>query len=330
MRVRFYLRSQIDDERWDYFISHSPQSILYAQSWYLDAVSPRWGALIAEENDQWQAVMPLPFKKKWGFAVVQQPLFCQFLGVFTKSGVGIAESEKLLLEALPQHFRYISIYAGRFGSNAPFPPSFKQKTAKNYILSLGESYKSLQKNYSSDRCQNLKRAKKWSWICQESEDIEPLIQLFKTYHASQIEGGVAESAYQTLRKIFAQLLQKQVVRLHYAIRGGQIEAGVMFVVWDKRIIYLFNAASDIGRQGNARTWLIDNMIQSFAQSDYTFDFESPAIESIAGFYRSFGATAEPYTEIRYNGLPFPLKQWQAWRLQKINYTRSKLICEKTS
>ncbi|WP_158550052.1 GNAT family N-acetyltransferase [Runella aurantiaca] len=309
-------RSQLDSTQWDDFIAASPQQILYAYSWYLDTVSPDWKALVLTQNGQWQAVMPLPCRQKWGLKVIQQPFFCQLLGIFAHLNVDFQEASNLLLSHLTTSFRYVSIYTGRFAAQTVFPNSLKIKKANNVVLPLHLPYAVLFQNYSNDRKTNLKRAQLFGWQSKQSTDIEPIIQLFQKNHSSQIAGGVSEKAYDLLRKITAVLAQKKALRLVYATKDGRIEAGALFAIFENRIIYLFNAASPTGRKGNGRTWLIDKIIQEYAGTDFVFDFESPELPSIASFYQSFGGVEEIYTQFTFNDLPFPLKQIQNWRIEK--------------
>jgi hypothetical protein len=58
-------------------IHHSINRILYAFSWWLDAVCPGWEALI---EDDYRAVMPLTGNIKLGIHYLYQP-FTQQLGV---------------------------------------------------------------------------------------------------------------------------------------------------------------------------------------------------------------------------------------------------------
>ncbi len=309
-------RSQLDSTQWDDFIAASPQRILYAYSWYLDTVSPDWKALVVTQNGQWQAVMPLPCRQKWGLKVIQQPFFCQLLGIFAHSNVDFREASNLLLSQLTTSFRYVSIYTGRFAAQTVFPNSLKIKKANTIVLPLHLPYAVLFQNYSNDRKTNLKRAQRFGWQSKQSTDIEPIIQLFQKNHSSQIAGGVSEQAYDLLRKITAVLAQKNALRLVYATKDGRIETGALFTIFENRIIYLFNAASPTGRKGNGRTWLIDQIIQEYAETDFVFDFESPELDSIASFYQSFGGVEETYTQFTFNDLPFPLKQIQNWRIEK--------------
>ena len=56
----FYLKhTEIDKERWDAAIGVALNALPYAYSWYLNAVSPGWEALVSEDCDY---VMPLPVK----------------------------------------------------------------------------------------------------------------------------------------------------------------------------------------------------------------------------------------------------------------------------
>lgn len=301
--------------RWDTFIAASPQRVVYAYSWYLEVVSPQWQALVLEEEGIWKAVMPLPVQQKWGLNVVQQPFYCQFLGIFTAPSVELATVQTAFLEALSTHFRYVSSYSGRF-LGEQLPPQFERQRCCTHLFPLDAPYPILRQRYSPDRRMNLRRAQNFGWELQESREIAPLIQLFQENHAANIQGGVAETAYELLRKVVEVLRVQNAARIVYALKDGKIEAGTLFAVHDQRIIYLFNAASPVGRKGNARTLLIDQLIKTYANSGYIFDFESPEKASIASFYASFGAQPERYSVLHYNNLPFPLKQIQAYRRGK--------------
>lgn len=316
MAVFFLQRHEISETQWNNFIAASPQRIVYAYTWYLDAVSPHWGALVLEDNGDWKGVMPLPIRKKWSMKVIQQPFYCQLLGVFTKKHLDFQEATYLFLQQLPDYFRYISVYTGRFSQANSLPDRYEINHCTTHILPLHFPYNTLKQHYTPDRLLNLNRAERFKWDVLESHDLNPIIDLFRTHHASQIGGGVAETAYQLLRKIVNILFSKKAVKLVYALKDGQLEAGALFVIFDKRIIYLFNAASALGRKGNARTWLIDQIIQEYAESDFVFDFESPEVKSIADFYQSFGAQKEEYLSLHYNDLPFPFKQIQEKRRKK--------------
>jgi hypothetical protein len=56
------------------------------------------------------------------------------------------------------------------------------------------------------------------------------------------------------------------------------------------------------------TFLFDNVINEFAGTQVVLDFEGSNDENLARFYRGFGAKEVYYKVLKYNMLPFPLKQ----------------------
>lgn len=318
-------RSEINDERWNELIAKSERSVVYAYSWYLDIVSDNWKALVWPSKDDYQIVMPLPIKRKWDIEVIQQPLFCQYLGLFSLENIS-EQLFYLFLEKLSSSFLYISSYHFHPDNFAILHdvlhrfPKFKVRQNHTSWLSLSDSLPNIRSQYSSDRKANLKRGEKLNWTITSSNDIQPLIQLFQTHHASGISGGVSIKAYEILSDLFEILKMYEAAEVFYAEKDGKINAGTLFVRTGKKVIFLFNAADLIGRNGNARTILLDYFFKLNAEKPLIFDFESPEIKSISGFYKSFGADPVPYFSIRKNDLPFPLKQIQNLRVRKSTKT----------
>jgi Acetyltransferase (GNAT) domain len=309
-RVVYLTRSKINDAAWNTCLANAPNQVLYGYSWYLDAVTclPDWtwaGLVIANKSGEYEAVMPVPLRQKFvgGIAVgwvVHQPLFCQFLGVF-----GPADSNPApFFRALLRQFRYGSIL--QTAQKPPTDLGLSVQEQHTQLLNLGLPYPVLLANYSADRQQNLQRAQRFGWQIAHSTDPEPLIRLFQENHAQQISGGVGSWAYMVFREVVLALQQRGLANIQYAYLNKNIEAGALFVRDKNRIIYLFNAASATGRKGNARTLLLDNVIQKNAQTPgLWFDFESPNKPSIAEFYKSFGAEKQPFWATRWNRLSGP-------------------------
>lgn len=302
-------RHQLDAMAWDACIAASPQRILYGYSWYLDAVLPapdwKWvGLILPDESGTYLAVMPVPLRRKaiagityeW---VVHQPFFCQFLDVFSPDE---SVDSGPFLAFMVDQFRYGSIYSTHQQPDHKF--TFKSLTT--HILDLSTGYETIFKNYAHDRKANLRRARREfsnaAWTIVESTDTEPLLTLFRANHADTIEGGVANWAYAMFRKLASELSKRTLIILRYALHEGSIEAGALFVREGNRIIYLFNASSELGRKANARTLLIDQLIQEYAGKPVLFDFESPAKSSIRRFYQSFGAVEQPFWTMRWSRL----------------------------
>lgn len=312
--IRHLSRSCINSDAWNRCISSSPNRIIYGYSWYLNAVTnlPNWcweGLVLIDSWEKYIAVMPVPLRRKFGIWVVHQPLFCQFLGVFGDSIT--TDIVDAFARALLKRYRYGSIFqlhlptqAGSFQA-LPFTASH----CRTHLLNLSVDYKTVYQNYSSDTRRHLRQAQAANWLLQESTDLGPLLSLFRQYHARHIPGGVGDWAYPLFENLYSELQKRSLASIRYAVLDGQIEAGVVFVECDERIIYLFNAASETGRQYHARTLLIDKLIQERAGCNgLMVDFESPEKKSIAQFYRGFGATESPFWAVRWTNFPWLFRQ----------------------
>ena len=109
MELRLLARDQINVECWDILIKESQYSVFYAYHWYLDVVCAEWQAIVWQDGAHYQMVMPLPIKRKWGMVSIEQPLFCPYLGLFSKVAI-TPEQTQAFLQVLNQSFSYISIY----------------------------------------------------------------------------------------------------------------------------------------------------------------------------------------------------------------------------
>ncbi|GAB3691396.1 hypothetical protein GCM10027592_09390 [Spirosoma flavus] len=310
--LKILRRHEIDDTAWDACVMASSQRIVYGYSWYLDAVlpAPNWkwvGIVFLDKVNMYQAVMAVPLRRKqvagvtlaW---VVHQPFFCQFLPIFCCNATLDFQP---FYEMLIKYFRYGAVL--RLGQEIDSKLINNIQQLSTHILHLSPDYKTVYQNYTADRKTNLIRAQKANWHVVESTDSTPLLDLFRKNHAAGIPGGVGEWAYEILQNLTEVLQKRNVALIRYAMQNGRIEAGALFVREGNRIIYLFNAASTGGRKGNARTLLIDQLIQEHAGrryvgKPYLLDFESPEKQSIRAFYKSFGAVKKPFWEVRWNRL----------------------------
>lgn len=314
-------RSEIDIDLWDKLIKKSDQRCVYGYSWYLDCVSPNWSAIVWPSLTEYSVVIPLPIVRKWGLSVVQQPFFCQYLGFFSNRKLS-EELVRSFLQRITDQFIYISSYSFNPGNTEllsnlfPVLPDFITRFSTTHLLPLTKPYTELYNGYSTDRKNNLRRSVKESWKVEYSNKFEPLLQLFETNHAYKIPGGVDASSYELLLKLHKELEKRRLCLLSYALKDYEIHAGYLIVREGDHHIYLFNAADEMGRKGNARTFLLDKYLRSQANKSGFFDFESPADSGIITNYLSYGAEEVNFYTVRKNKLPFPLRKWQEKRILK--------------
>ncbi|SKB91691.1 GNAT family N-acetyltransferase [Dyadobacter psychrophilus] len=311
-------RAQICDASWNEHICKSLQCVIYAQTFYLDIVCESWKALVWPSIEHPEIVMPLPMQRKMGFKVIYQPLFCQYLGLFSLKPLSAFELESFI-RFLSWEFSYISAYhfnpenSVRMSEFASVKSDFQFFEKHTHWLQIRGDYAEMNADYSRDRKRNLQRGKALNWQIQASADIDPLITLFAENQTERIPGGVNPTAFIRLKALFNSLRARRQGEIYYALYNGQIHAGILVVEFAGRAIYLFNAADRQGRTGNARTLMLDQYFRNCNGKSLIFDFESPEVDSIAGFYKSFGSKPVLFYAISQNGLWFPFKQIQNWR-----------------
>ncbi|WP_439556428.1 GNAT family N-acetyltransferase [Dyadobacter sp.] len=315
-------RTQIDDAAWNALVQDSPQCVIYAFTYYLDIVCIDWKALVCSDGLGYKIIMPLPIRKSFGFEILYQPIFCQYLGIFSREPL-TSEQAEVFLKAVSREYSYISAY--HFNpENEPLLrglmdlfPEFCMHSNTTHWLNLNQTYSQLTATFKKDRKKSLRKAWEAQWKLVPSTNIHPLIYLFVSNHSQKIPGGVNLNAFNVLESLYHALNMRAQAELWYAAKEGKIHAGILLVRSGARVIYLFNAADEIGRREHARTFLLDQYFREFCPGDQVFDFESPEVDSVASFYKSFGSKAVPFPAIRKNKLPFPFRQIQEWRRNRL-------------
>ena len=82
--IHYLKRKDIDIVKYNTCIEASINTRIYAYSWYLDIVATNWDILVL--ND-YEAVMPLPWRQKYFIKYMYPPAWTQQLGVFSKSRI---------------------------------------------------------------------------------------------------------------------------------------------------------------------------------------------------------------------------------------------------
>ena len=283
----FYInRKDLNVEKYDACIKNALNSRIYAFSWYLDIVADHWDTLIL--ND-YEAVMPLPWRQKYLIKYIYPPVWTQQLGVFAVHEI----SEILVkdfLNAIPKKFRKITI---QFNSGNHL--SGENVTEKvNYILPLDKSYDELFKNFRKDRRDRIKQNLEKNNLFDDQFEINKLITIFKKNYKNKIE--LSENDYLKLEMLVKKMniVEDVSVKIILDKEKDFVKAGAIFVISKKRIVYLFSSQTDEGRKQNSLNAIINKVIKDNANSDKLLDFEGSIIPNLADFFKSFWAKKESY------------------------------------
>ena len=295
-QIRHLKRTEIDDVRWNECINRAENGLIYGLSFYLDALCTNWDGLIL--ND-YEVVMPLPWRKKFGISYVYQPAFTAQLGVF---GCGI--DKKILtafVQAIPSCFRYIDCplnFKNVFSSSLT-----TERT--NYVLSLLPSYLDITGGYHQNIKRNIRRATNNQLQLKKNIAVENVIKISRAQIA---KWKLPESDLRHFQNLYSGLYEKKMAK-SYGVLSAQNEllSAAVFFFHNKRVYYILVGNDVKSKKLGASHFLIDSFIKEHAESDLTIDFEGSDIPTLALFYAGFGAHKENYAHLKLNRLPWPLK-----------------------
>jgi len=279
MKTEIIEHRDIDIGRYDECIRRSEAGTVYAMSWYLDIVSPDWSLIMAKDYD---FVMPLPIKTKFGIKYIIQPYFCQQLGVFAKTNLN-EEVFDSFMKALP--YKYTNI---QLNTSNKIRPNAK-KLRPNYVLKLGRDIEEIQSSCKKNCIRNIKKAKTFEQRIEET-DAEAYIK-FISKNASDI---LNMEMLQLLNELIDRSLENNAGKVLTVMCGGLVVAAVFIVFFKSKIYYLTPVSSPEGKQMQSMSLLIYHLIEKYCQKFEYLDFEGSAIKGVANFYAGFGAVPEYY------------------------------------
>jgi hypothetical protein len=299
--IQHLKHEQIEKQQWDDCIHNATNTIIYAHSFYLDAIAPNWTALIGD-NYQW--VLPITAKKKYGIAYLYQPSFTQQLGVFVKHDVVVPWKE--IIERLQAEYKFWEVQ-WNYKTNTELVSSLAISPATNFILDLSTDHSTLTSSYSKDLQRNLKRANRFGFNYRHTTDVDACINIYKENYGDRME-HVTEDDYNGFRKICEHAGKNQMIFCREATNSKEEVLAVALLLFDgKRLYNMMNTTTAAGRKTEANHFLLDSIIAEFSGKDILFDFEGSDLQGVKSFYENFGVSNQPYYMVRYNNLPLPLR-----------------------
>jgi hypothetical protein len=296
--LRHIKHAEIDRGLWDKVVGLSANSRVYAFSWYLDRVSERWEALVWGD---YEFVMPLTARRKWGLSYLYTPAFCQQLGIFPIPEKSI---QQLFFKWIRQHYRYIQIQVNS-GLDPEVFEGFDVTIRDNYILPLFGSYQTVSSGYSKHTVRNLSRAVHAGITTVKGMNASDFIQAKNALNKSKVN----KSTYASLERIIAFVQSEGSGNLYGAYsRHNELCAAALFLRSGSRAVYLSAFSTEEGKETRAMYAIVDRFIRDGCRTGMLLDFEGSSMPGIARFYKGFGAHLENYYHLYHNNLPFPLNR----------------------
>ncbi|HEX5002848.1 MAG TPA: GNAT family N-acetyltransferase [Bacteroidia bacterium] len=298
--ITFLSHDGIDKSRWDEAIAQSYNGLIYAQSWYLDIVSPEWSALI---NENYESVLPLTGKRKYSFNYLFPPFFTQQLGLFSKHTID-ADLLGVFIAAIPNSYKYIEMQLNAYN---PDPGGFKVQQRKNHLLNLEDSYETICSAYSENHTRSLRRAEREGVQINKEGNVRDVIRLFRQGKGATIK-NLKDKEYLMFEKLAEEAIARNACTVWVATNAaGYQVAGAVFFRFKDRFTMIFSGTSELARQVSALHLLIDKFIQQHAGKAGILDFEGSDNANLARFYKGFGSFETIYLKLVRNQLPVPFR-----------------------
>ena len=283
MEIRHLKHNEIDLLKWDDALLKSKNGRIYANSWYLNLVSPEWEAFVSAD---YKYIFPLPVKKKLGIKYIVQPLYAQQLGLFYKE-----KSDRVLKafeDKLLSTFRRITLRM-----NSDNASSLEKKSERrNYILPIS-IYDELRLGFSENTRRNIKKAEATNLEIVDNVEVSRFLELKKKFSKADLK----EKDWQLMQGLITEIIKKEYGFFKGIYSGDELLSAVFFSRWKNRLCYLFSASSIKGKDLRLSFAIVNSALMDSNNEGYILDFEGSMDENIARFFKGFGAKEEKYFQI---------------------------------
>ncbi|MBV4356909.1 GNAT family N-acetyltransferase [Pinibacter aurantiacus] len=298
--ISYIQRREIDIEKWNACVEVAPNGLIYARSWWLDEMADNWDALVVGDYD---VVMPLTWKSKYGIKYLYQPYFTASLGPFYKPGNKIALKD--FIKAIPAAFKFVDIDINEFASKDNVTdPGISTVSRTNYLIPCTNEYDG-NKSYNRLAKRKINVALSSDIIFSNEVSIDSIISKYKENY-QDVHRSISDADYKRLAAVCNFALDKKNISTYGAFHGGELIAFYL-VLHDQRYAYsLLGGSNAAGKEMGAFYFLTHRAIEDAKLRKNTFRFEGSDIEGIAFFNKQFGSVPVSYLHIKINRLPWPL------------------------
>lgn len=299
MTITHLPQDQIDRTKWDHCVQQASNARIYGETCFLDHLSDYWDGLII--ND-YESVMPLPWKKKWGIRYVVQPAFYQQGGLFGKHAEHKATLEQCI-QLTRSKFRFAETTLNSHNLTDADSRFYSMVSRQNFVLDIRSSFEQIEKTYSSYLAHRIRRSRKNELTIRNDLSAQTIIQEYQNRYARTIK-DFSETDFVRFTR-FCNYLQT-ANRLHVLsvhAKEDQWIAGTILLRDQHRLYNAVSCLKPEGKKSGANYFLYDQVIRIFSGKQLRLDFEGSDIPGIAYFYEKFGGEKEWYPFIRYNQLP---------------------------
>ena len=292
--IRYLKHSEINPEKWNQTVRNSLFSTIFAEYELLELLTgyDTWDALVL---DSYEAVMPLPYRKKGVLKYVYTPFFLPQMGIFSIYELTDKDID-IFLQELPKHFILADVLLNE--------KEEKQKRYDNYftsyILPMQNTYNELYSQFHENTRRNIKTgAKTLCQITVGEEKVSDIIDMFRNNRGQMEAVHYRDNDYRNLENIANYLLNEKLLDI-YGVRTpeGKLAAGAMFVKDGNRRWFWFSGRDNAMSNYKPMFLLLDAYIRDQANSNLILDFNGSTNPNVARLYQGFGGTCHVIPFVR--------------------------------
>ena len=293
--IQYLTNKQVDRRKWDQCVEGSANGLIYARSAYLDHICCHWDALVV---GNYEAVMPLPWKKKYLLRYIYAPPFIQQLGIIGHTS-GLDASS--LISLVSKRFFLGDLF---FNFANDMVQSLPVTAKTNLVIDLNRSFPELERRFTDHLRRNLKAVNEHEVNITDDVPCERIIDLFKEHYERRTP-HVRSKDYGRFLKLCLELERSgNCFTRAVKSRDNQLLSAGIFLKDRKRIYHILSATTEQGRSQRTNHYLLASVIKEFAGQDLLFDFEGSDIEGVKRFYLNFGPDNQPYFYYHFEPLSF--------------------------
>lgn len=292
--IEFLTREDIDCKRWNTTIDNAFNGNIYAYSWYLDVVSPNWGALATNDYGY---LFPLTIKRKYGINYIVQPLYCQQLGLFSSNHIS-ADIVDLFIDKIPAKFKYVDLNLNIHNKTNKYTEHTNKR--KTYMLDLLNYNEQVFRNYNQNTKRNIFKAITNEFALTSTLPPGDFMKFYRQY------GFMVDRKKDSLtieKLIETLLIHNKATIAGVTDKNNELCAVALFAESHNTLHYLLGSAEPKNKKKGAMFYLMDGIIRNHCRMDKVLDFEGSMILSIARFFEGFGANPCTFYNYKKNVLP---------------------------
>jgi len=298
--IRYLTHIEIDKSKWNQCIDKATNKLIYAYSTYLDAMADQWDAIVMGD---YEIVMPLTWRKKFGIKYLYQPAFVQQLGLFSNRDIDNAIVEAFL-ELAYCKFQFAEINLNFQQSEFNFNKKLITSKKNNFIsvvspskaVSLFESDSYLRKR--------LNKASRNDLMYLTEESINSSLLLYQNLYRKKIKSltDFDFKKFTELCKKF-QIENKIIIRKVVSKHNNEVLALALLLNDKHRLYNIISCVTHTGKKLLANYFLYNEILKENLIGELIFDFEGSDLPGVADFYKKMSTQNQQYISVKWNRLP---------------------------